>query len=92
MTPSDLKYAHEGAFPQSHFFDRDTMRFFGDTMGNYGVRRVSIRSRYDGDTWTREGVLVDCWELYRRRATKKGATGSTFFDVRTFDIVHEMKE
>ena len=37
MTPFDLKYHHERLNPDSHFFDRDTMRFFGDTMGNYGV-------------------------------------------------------
>ena len=37
MTPSDLKYHHERLNPGSHFFDRDTMRYFGDTMGNYGV-------------------------------------------------------
>lgn len=38
MTPSDLEYHHERLNPGSHFFDRDTMRFFGDTMSNYGVK------------------------------------------------------
>jgi hypothetical protein len=37
MTPSDLKYHHERLNPDSHFFDRDAMRYFGDTMKNYGV-------------------------------------------------------
>ena len=37
MTPSELKYHHLLLNPDSHFFDRETMRFFGDTMGNYGV-------------------------------------------------------
>ena len=37
MTPSELKYHHLRLNPASHFFDRDTMRFFGDTMSNYGV-------------------------------------------------------
>ena len=37
MTPSELKYHHLRLNPDSHFFDRDTMRFFGDTMSNYGV-------------------------------------------------------
>lgn len=37
MNPSDLKYHHHRLNPDSHFFDRDTMRFFGDTMSNYGV-------------------------------------------------------
>ena len=38
-TPSDLKYEYERIKGASgHFFDRATMRFFGDTMKNYGVR------------------------------------------------------
>lgn len=37
MTPSELKFHHERLNPNSHYFDRDSMRFFGDTMGNYGV-------------------------------------------------------
>jgi len=38
MTPSELKYQHETTHPDSHFFDRKIMKFFGDTMKNYGVR------------------------------------------------------
>lgn len=38
MTPSQLKAGHLSHHPESHFFDRDTMRHFGDTMQNYGVR------------------------------------------------------
>lgn len=37
MTASDLKYQHETKNPQSHYFTRDTMRFFGDTMANFSV-------------------------------------------------------
>ena len=37
MTPAELKRQHEIHCPDSHYFDRDTMRFFGDTMSNYGV-------------------------------------------------------
>jgi hypothetical protein len=38
MTPSELKYQHENHNPSSYFFSRNTMRFFGDTMRNFGVR------------------------------------------------------
>jgi hypothetical protein len=38
MNPSELKYNHELHNPNSYFFTRDTMRFFGDTMKNYGVK------------------------------------------------------
>ena len=37
MTPSELKHQYEQANPSGHFFERGSMRFFGDTMRNYGV-------------------------------------------------------
>ena len=42
MTPAELKYLTEDTEP--HFFTHKTMRFFGDTMRNYGVRSA-------GDYW-----------------------------------------
>lgn len=36
MTPSQLKAAYQQAHPDGHFFDRKTMKFFGDTMKNFG--------------------------------------------------------
>lgn len=44
MTPSELKYEVEKAGHESEFFTRKTMKFFGDTMKNYGVRDA-------GDCW-----------------------------------------
>lgn len=35
---SDLKYYYQEKNPSGRFFDRKTMKFFGDTMANYGVR------------------------------------------------------
>jgi hypothetical protein len=72
MTVSSLKYLYERNNPGGHFFDRDTMRFFGDTMRNFGVR--------DGgqvDTLTTEGINkgVEVWELYRKRPVKCGLHG-----------------
>jgi len=37
ITPSELKYQYQKRNPDGHFFDFKTMRFFGDTMKNYGV-------------------------------------------------------
>lgn len=62
MTPSKLKYHVEQADPDTNFFNRRTMMFFGDTMKNYGVRSAVV------DTYSEQGVEV--WELYRRRAVK----------------------
>ena len=38
MTPSELKQNHEFFNSDSFYFERKTMRFFGDTMKNYGVK------------------------------------------------------
>lgn len=75
-TPSDLKAFYEeeckaGNIIGGHFFKRETMRFFGDTMKNYGLRS------YDESTW----------ELYRKRPVKHGLKSSAFFDKDTFNQV-----
>ena len=76
MTPSELKaniLAHDH---DSHYFDRKTMQFFGDTMRNYGVLKTEI-----------EGVAV--WELYRKRPVKHGLKSSAFFSTTDFQQVFE---
>lgn len=76
MTPSQLKYNHEkvrGADGEpSYYFTHDSMRHWGDTMKNYGVRS------YDENTW----------ELYRKHPVKDGVQKSAFFDKVTFRIRH----
>lgn len=44
MTASELKQKVEAAGHVTYFFTHKTMRFFGDTMKNYGVRD-------GGDCW-----------------------------------------
>jgi hypothetical protein len=77
MTASELKYRVESAGHEPHFFTRRTMRFFGDTMRNYGCRATRI--------YIRTGESVPVWELYRKRPVKHGLTGSAFFDRSTFE-------
>lgn len=79
-TASDLKYAVESAGRESHFFSRQNMRFAGDTMRNYGVRRVSITDS--------RGDQIDAYELYRRRPVKHGLRSSAYFDASTFERVY----
>jgi hypothetical protein len=71
MTASELKYLYERNNPGGHFFDRKTMRFFGDTMQNFRV--------VDGGkvkTITENGVEeVGVWALYRKRPVKCGLHG-----------------
>ena len=76
MTPSELKANILTHDPDSHFFDRKTMKFFGDTMRNYWVRKTEI-----------EGVAV--WELFRKRPVKHGLQSSAFFRVSDFQQVFE---
>lgn len=76
MTPSELKANILKHKPDSHFFDRKSIQFFGDTMRNYGARRAEI-----------EGVAV--WELYRKRPVKHGLQKSAFFRTTDFQQVFE---
>lgn len=74
MTPSQLRYHIEQTGQEPYFFTRETMRFFGDTMANFGCRKA-----------THKGTL--CWELYRKRPVKHGLRGSFFFDQQSFGRV-----
>ena len=76
MTPSDLKFLHERVEPESYFFTRKTMSFFGDTMRNFGVCNVRLRHKYGPET----GQEFDGYELYRRRPVKHGLQSSHYFD------------
>lgn len=64
-TPSQLKgFVNNGK--STYFFKRSTMRFFGDTMSNYGIKRHSI----SGQT-----VI----ELKRKKPVKHGLHESAYF-------------
>lgn len=83
MNPSELKYQVEKT--GSNFFSRDSMKFFGDTMQNYGVCSATIQCYYnDRDEWIEGGVSVEVWELYRKHPVKHGLQKSAYFDKKTF--------
>jgi hypothetical protein len=63
-----------------YFFERDSLRFFGDTMKNYGVRSAVV------DTYTQ--VKIDCWELYRIHPVKNWNQKSTYFRKSDFERVY----
>lgn len=72
LTPADLKArVEQGA--DRHFFEPSTMRFFGDTMANYGVSAEPVTVTTHG------GTVVRCWQLYRKRMVKSGLSGSSYF-------------
>lgn len=95
MSPSELKYNVQTKNTESHHFDRSSMKFFGDTMANYGVRSAEVVTNYDANgDWVGVdgGVTVQAWELYRKRAVKHGLKGSVYFDKDTFKRVYPVKE
>jgi hypothetical protein len=74
MNAQELKYQYEQANPGGHYFDRSTMKGFGDTMRNYGVITATVNGK-------------DVWELYRKRPVKHGLFSSAYFDKQTFKQV-----
>lgn len=77
MTPSQIRQAYESHNEGSrHFFDRATMRFFGDTMRSYGARRI------DGVVYLyrKPEAMVNVFGKHRR-------TGRQFFNCWRFDTI-----
>ena len=42
MTAYELKERHLNRYPNSHFFDRDTLKFFGETMSRMSVGKYPV--------------------------------------------------
>ena len=86
MTASELKKQVKKHNPESHFFDRETMKAFGDTMRNYGVRMAEIEL---DNVFNRDGsrVRANVWELYRRRPVDEGLNSSAFFTMDDFRLI-----
>jgi hypothetical protein len=65
----------------SHFFERSSMRFFGDTMSNYKVAPYSVMvKRHDGE-------LVECYMLRRVRPVKHGLREPAFFAMADYNRI-----
>jgi hypothetical protein len=79
-TPSDLKFAVERSSTDSFFFTRSSMKFFGDTMQNYGLRQPAV-------IVTTLGKTHAAYELYRKHPVKHGNQQSAWFDSVTFNQV-----
>lgn len=67
MTKSELKRNVEET--GSLYFTRKTMKFFGDTMANFGVRSYNS----------------ELWELYRKKPVNGNLRTSAYFDKVTFE-------
>ena len=88
MTPSQLKFHVQQTQTEKHFFDRETMKFFGDTMKNFGVRSTFINAHiYNASGDYCGSAEKEVWELYRKRAVKHSLKGSHYFDKVSFEAV-----
>ncbi len=86
MNASELKCNVERG-QDRFFFTRDTMRFFGDTMRNYGVRNggtIPYHWDAEGNNYSEAPRLIGVWELYRKHPVKHGLRESAYFDKETF--------
>lgn len=79
-TASNLRMFVESNGQSPYFFTRKTMKFFGDTMKNYGVRKV-VGVRLSG------GEPIKLFELYRKRPVKNGPFSSAYFCADKFERV-----
>ena len=70
--PSELKAIYQKMNPDGHYFDRKTMRFFGDTMANYRLYTTEV---VDKDM----GQLGFVYELARAKPVKHGLQRSHYF-------------
>lgn len=84
MTPSELKYNIEQSENAPYYFTRSSIKFFGDTMKNYGCRFAWVEHNTSGKT-------VECWELYRKHLVKHGNQSSAYFDKQSFKRVFPAK-
>jgi hypothetical protein len=71
MTVNELKRGYYRHKPEGHFFDRETMAFFGDTLRNFGVCDGGVKTLPDGDSFSE----VPVWDLYRKRPVTCGRYG-----------------
>ena len=79
MDVHDLRVAVEAT--GSYFFDKETMKHFGDTLSNYRVAAKPVLV----ETWSGEYL---CWALHRKRPVKMGLQSIAYFDCSNFQRVH----
>lgn len=97
-TVAHLMHDYDLANPGSLRFEAGTMRYWGDSMQNYGVRRRSVtcfdwNEAKDTVARNRAGepklITVNAWELYRKEPVNFGVQTSLFLHPDTFKIIHE---
>lgn len=83
MTPYTLAYEYQRRHPNGHYFDRDTLKFFGETFSTMRVLKgtVEVTDRH-GEKHTAY-VLSSLQRKHPLGARRKW----TWFDATTFDEI-----
>ena len=81
MLASELKQNVEASGNEPYFFTRETMRFFGDTMRNYGVYKTAITTLWENK--------LEVYALYRKKPVKCGLQSTAYFNAKTFKREHK---
>lgn len=82
-TVYDLKNAHEQAFPGSHYFDTETLKFFGERLSDmYVLKDTVIVKSVDGEEH-------ECYVLskHQKRYDGKYIRCYDYFDVKTLEQI-----
>lgn len=83
ISVSTLQYEHERKHPNSHFFDRDTLKFFGERISDMRVLKGTVKvTSVSGDVHT-------CYMLSSLQRKAPGGPKRTYhyFDTETFDHI-----
>ena len=88
-TPANVRMFYEGGpadgcdFSKRHFFDRSTMKFFGDKMTSFGVSRIGgVVYLY-----RKSSAFVNCFGTWRRVAEDIQSFGNVWrLDPVTYDL------
>jgi hypothetical protein len=85
MNTLKLRAAVNKAGHDSHFFDRSTMSFFGDTISNYKVYDTNIQVYGDNIINGKYEIIhLPVYELARINPVKHGIKNSAYFNKETF--------
>ena len=83
MTIYGLKERHEGKHPGSHFFDADTLKFFGERLSEMRVlKNLETITSAGGETHT-----CYCVSSLQRNAPGHPRRAYHYFDWETFDHI-----
>ena len=83
MTVNELIRKHEELNPRSHFFDKDTLKFFGETIsGMYLYKKTTKVKDYSGEL--HECYVISC---IQKNSPLKNKRYYHYFDTTTFDAI-----